>query len=432
MCGRYAFYQRPSEIRRQLEDAHMPVDDCPNDEGSRQTYNFPPGAIGIVYRADVPDYGAGPSTKHGRKKSDSTEKGVHDEVKEEPEYDTEVINLPHPHKDVRYKLQFMKWGLVPSWTKRSPDYPTILRTINARDDSLMENRGLWNVPKRRKRCIVLAQGFYEWLKKNNGKDRIPHYIKRKDNQLMCMAGLWDCVRYEDSDEKQYTYTIITTEANKQISFLHDRMPVIFDNGSDAMRKWLDPNRYEWTNELQSLLKPFEGELEIYPVNKDVGKVGNNSPSFVVPLDSAANKSNIANFFGNHAKKAKNAETTQNVIKTEKDVELESGQVQQQSRKEPEAIKAEMVKSDVPSAGDTLRGIKREFSDEVAEDNRSLFSPEKTPTLESPRSTKQLKMSPIKQSPKKMRSATSNGSAGKGGSPAKSDRGTQKITKFFGK
>jgi putative SOS response-associated peptidase YedK len=71
-----------------------------------------------------------------------------------------------------------------------------MKTINARDDSLMENKGIWNVPKRRKRCIVVAQGFYEWLKKNNGKDRIPHYIKRKDNQLMMMAGLWDCVSYE--------------------------------------------------------------------------------------------------------------------------------------------------------------------------------------------------------------------------------------------
>ncbi len=79
------------------------------------------------------------------------------------------------------------------------------------------------------------------------------------------------------------------------------MPVILDNGSDAIRTWLDPGRYTWSSELQALLKPYEGELDVYPVNKEVGKVGNNSPSFIVPLASADNKRNIANFFANSTK-----------------------------------------------------------------------------------------------------------------------------------
>jgi putative SOS response-associated peptidase YedK len=174
----------------------MPVDECPNDEECRQTYNFPPGATGIVYRADVPDYGAGPSTKHARKKSKSDDQDDETEIKDEPNDDDEKPATASPMTGVRYKLQTMKWGLVPSWTKRTPDYASVMRTINARDDTIAQTQGIWNVPKRRKRCIVIAQGFYEWLKKNNGKDKIPHYIKRKDNQLMCMAGLWDCVKYE--------------------------------------------------------------------------------------------------------------------------------------------------------------------------------------------------------------------------------------------
>lgn len=80
----------------------------------------------------------------------------------------------------------------------------------------------------------------------------------------------------DTNEKLYTYTIITTDSNKQLSWLHDRMPVILNNGSDDMFTWLDSKRSEWSKELQSLLKPFEGELECYPVSKDVGKVGNDS------------------------------------------------------------------------------------------------------------------------------------------------------------
>ena len=55
---------------------------------------------------------------------------------------------------------------------------------------------MWNTMKQKKRCIVLCQGFYEWLKKNGGKEKIPHFVKRKDGQLMCLAGLWDCAQYE--------------------------------------------------------------------------------------------------------------------------------------------------------------------------------------------------------------------------------------------
>lgn len=71
-----------------------------------------------------------------------------------------------------------------------------MKTINCRDDSLVEDRGMWTTMKKKKRCIVVAQGFYEWLKKNGSKEKIPHFTKRKDGQLMCFAGLWDCVQFE--------------------------------------------------------------------------------------------------------------------------------------------------------------------------------------------------------------------------------------------
>lgn len=88
-----------------------------------------------------------------------------------------------------------------------------------------------------------------------------------------------------------------------MKFIHDRMPVILDPGSEAIRTWLDPQRHQWSKDLQNLLRPFEGSLDIYPVSKEVGKVGNNSPSFIIPLDSKDNKSNIANFFANASKKS---------------------------------------------------------------------------------------------------------------------------------
>jgi putative SOS response-associated peptidase YedK len=286
MCGRYALGIRASFVRHQLQQQGMQVDDAPDDDEARETHNFPPGAYGLVYRADVPDQGF---PNDDESSTDATDADHPPETSQEP-------------KSYTYQIKVMKWGLIPFWTKRSPDYGSMMRTINCRDDSLFEDRGMWTNMKRKKRCLVVAQGFYEWLKKGpGGKEKIPHFVKRKDGQLMCFAGLWDCVKYEDSDEKLYTYTIITTDSNKQLSFLHDRMPVILDAGTDAVKIWLDPTRNKWSKELQSLLKPFAGELECYPVDKDVGKVGNNSPAFIVPVDSKENKKNIANFFGNAQK-----------------------------------------------------------------------------------------------------------------------------------
>lgn len=62
---------------------------------------------------------------------------------------------------------------------------------------------MWNTMKQKKRCVVICQGFYEWLKKNGGKEKIPHFVKRKDGQLMCFAGLWDCVQYEGEQPHIY-------------------------------------------------------------------------------------------------------------------------------------------------------------------------------------------------------------------------------------
>jgi putative SOS response-associated peptidase YedK len=161
----------------------MPVNDSPGDDGDqtpRQSYNFAPGYHGIVYRADTPDRGAG-----SRQRKDGEEQAGEDRIPETTE------------SEVQYKLQSMKWGLIPFWTKRNPDYGSVMKTINCRDDSLIENKGMWTTMKQKKRCVVIAQGFYEWLKK--GKDKIPHYTKRKDGKLMCFAGLWDCVQYEGLD-----------------------------------------------------------------------------------------------------------------------------------------------------------------------------------------------------------------------------------------
>ncbi|KAI0108522.1 DUF159-domain-containing protein [Daldinia grandis] len=397
MCGRYSLALRPAQIRELFQHDGMPVDNAPDDEGDaapRQSYNFAPGYHGVVYRADVPDWGAGPRRQNANASSEAV-KEQHAEGG-----DGDIASNP---KSVSYKLQSMKWGLIPFWTKRNPDYGSMMKTINCRDDSLAQSGGMWSTMKARKRCIVVAEGFYEWLKKDGSKDKIPHFVKRKDGKLMCFAGLWDVVQYENSEQKLYTYTIITTDSNKQLKFLHDRMPVILDNGSEDVRTWLDPKRSEWSKELQALLKPFEGELEVYPVSKDVGKVGNNSPNFIIPIDSKENKSNIANFFAKGAAK-KNATKQQPQVKV---------------KKEEGFVTEDLIK--IKEGSKPMTGFKREAEDELvgseppnkAATTMSSLAPNKAP-------------SPQKGAKHKI-SATSNGTK----SPNKAKQpGTQKITKFF--
>lgn len=376
----------------------MQVDEAPDDEDVRETYNFAPGSFGAVYRADIPvrDHSSPAKAVEGQ----------------DEEHDEQANKDP---KTPRYKLQSMKWGLIPFWTKRQPDYGSLMRTINCRDDSLIDDRGMWTTMKRRKRCIVVCQGFYEWLKKGpGGKEKIPHFVKRKDGDLMCFAGLWDCVSYEGelevlfetdcsrfrtnqtvcagSEDKLYTYTVITTSSNPYLKFLHDRMPVILDPNSPEMKTWLDPSRSTWSKDLQAILKPYEGELECYPVSKAVGKVGNNSPEFIVPIDSPENKSNIANFFANAKKK-------------------------ESPKKEPVSLETK-IKDEKNTDAET-HGVKRKH----AEDTRTTREDGRKQKLE------QSLKSPSPQ--KKMRSATHNTPKKKGTGVNPTD-GSQRITNFFKK
>ncbi|KAJ5172966.1 hypothetical protein N7492_005559 [Penicillium capsulatum] len=395
MCGRYALGVRLAYVRQHLQDRGMQVDEAPEDDQIRETYNFAPGNFGAVYRAEIPEHKAPDAGKEATEIQHPEETGLQDQHEE-------IRSKPSAKAPTKYKIQSMKWGLIPFWTKRSPDYGSLMRTINCRDDSLVEDRGMWTTMKRRKRCIVICQGFYEWLKKGpGGKEKVPHFVRRKDGDLMCFAGLWDSVTYDGSDEKLYTYTVITTASNPYLKFLHDRMPVILDPGTEAMHTWLDPNRTSWSKELQGILKPYSGELECYPVPKEVGKVGNNSPDFIVPVNSKENKSNIANFFANAKVKEEHVGTA----------------AAEFPKKEPTSHEAKIQDEKSEKHQAAAPGAKREHTPDPSEIQNE---------------TKKQKLQPVSATPSpkktKMRSATHN-SPKKPGAIKPTD-GSQRITNFF--
>ena len=154
-------------------------------------------------------------------------------------------------------LTMMQWGLVPSWAK---DPAIGNRMINARAETLAEKPSFKRLIGKR-RCVVLADGFYEWRKER--KRKVPMRIRLKSEDPFGFAGLWDSWRKPDGHEL-LSFTIITTDANESLRPIHDRMPVIL--AAECERMWLDPVITEAAR-LRRLLKPPPSDLmEAYEVS----------------------------------------------------------------------------------------------------------------------------------------------------------------------
>ena len=167
----------------------------------------------------------------------------------------------------------LRWGLVPSWA----DDPAIgNRMINARAETVASKPSFRAAFKSR-RCLVVADGFYEWQKR--GASKQPYYIQLRDGRPFGLAGLWE--RWRHDDQAIESCTIITTEANELMRPLHDRMPVILPREEYA--SWLDP-RPDRGDVLRKLLRPYPPEdMTAYPVSTIVNNPRNDVPQCVESL-----------------------------------------------------------------------------------------------------------------------------------------------------
>jgi putative SOS response-associated peptidase YedK len=184
-----------------------------------------------------------------------------------------VLAIPN---DDKFTADFFIWGLIPMWAK-DPDIGN--RLINARGETLAEKpsfRGSY----RHKRCLILADGFYEWKAFGGRKTKTPYYIHMQDRKPFALAGLWD--HWESPDGSSIkSCTIITTTPNELMGAIHDRMPVILHSRDYA--KWLDPSP-QTPESLQPLIKPFPADaMTAYPVSTLVNKATSDVPEMVVPV-----------------------------------------------------------------------------------------------------------------------------------------------------
>ena len=230
MCGRFTLASDAEALHQTFFDFGMPMDLSPR-------YNIAPTQEVAVIANTLPDTGEHPETG---------------------------------------QVEFFHWGLIPSWAK---DPKIGNRMINARSETLSEKPSFRNAYKRR-RCLILADGYYEWKQIPGDRSKQPVYIRLKSQKPFALAGLWEVWQADGMDEPLRSCTIITCPPNAFLEEIHHRMPVILPQ--DAYAEWLAPTQQS-TDTLQPLLVPYrDEEMEAYPVSRFVNRPTNDSLECIAP------------------------------------------------------------------------------------------------------------------------------------------------------
>lgn len=165
----------------------------------------------------------------------------------------------------------MRWGLVPSWAdKVSIGY----KMINARAETI-DQKPSFRQSFLRRRCLIPADGYYEWEKVGN--EKLPSRIALPNSEVFAFAGIWEY--WEKGDTKLFTYSIITAEASESVKHIHHRMPVILR--ANLQEVWLQGTSKD---QLKNLLAPYTGVINTYRVSKKIYSAANDEPVCIEPLN----------------------------------------------------------------------------------------------------------------------------------------------------
>ncbi len=227
--------------------------------------NTPPDELARFLRAKAPDPG----------------------VALDPSYNiapTHLVHAARENEGVR-RLDTLRWGLVPFWAK---DLRIGARMINARAETVATKNVFRNSLAKR-RCIIPADGFYEWQRIEGSKHKQPMFISQPDGEPFAFAGLWEVWRDRDNLDAEgeplelHSCTILTCAANEAIAKIHDRMPVML--GSDTWDSWLDPANTD-TEVMTELLVPAPSEMiRMHAVSTDVNNARNDGTHLIERLQT---------------------------------------------------------------------------------------------------------------------------------------------------
>jgi len=273
MCGRFASARKRQEL---LEEFGVQRDRVA--EPLQPDYNVAPTkpVYAVVTRRQkdgADEHATGPdgpeaasASEHGASEHGASEHGAAE------------------HGGVR-ELRVVRWGLVPSWAK---DISIGSRLINARAETVA-TKPAFRRAFARHRCLLPADGFYEWEKSGDPKSprKQPYYIRREDGGVLAFAGLYELWRDkdrpdDDPDSWLWTATIITTRAEDEVGRIHDRMPMVIESARWA--DWLDPTATS-AEALHGLMTPAASvHLTTYPVSTEVNSVRHNGPGLIEPME----------------------------------------------------------------------------------------------------------------------------------------------------
>lgn len=174
-------------------------------------------------------------------------------------------------------IAMMRWGLIPRWAE---DEKIAYKMINARAETI-DAKPAYAPAFEKRRCIIPADSFYEWLKTDDGK--VPYNIRRADLMPMGMAGIWENWKDPQSGQLIHSFAIITCPANKTIKGIHERMPVVLEQ--DSWAEWLASDTS--VTAARAMLRPCDNDLlEAYEINPRVGNVANDDAALIEPLQSS--------------------------------------------------------------------------------------------------------------------------------------------------
>ena len=192
---------------------------------------------------------------------------------------SQMIPLARVDREGRRVLNLARWGLIPSWVKSMPK----VQPINARAETL-ESSGMFRNAFEQRRCLIPADGFYEWKAsgaKSEKRPKKPYFIRFRDDRTFAFAGLWEKWKPEAEAETIESCTIITTTPNELMKGIHDRMPAIVRPEDYA--RWLDPKTP--ASEVRDVLEPIgDEEMTAHAVSARVNRAGNDGADLVEPVE----------------------------------------------------------------------------------------------------------------------------------------------------
>ncbi|RBY96781.1 SOS response-associated peptidase [Blastococcus sp. TF02-8] len=239
MCGRYAASRKPEDLA--LEFEAVVAEGAPKLDAD---YNVAPTKDVYVVR-------------HAK------------------ERDAEGLPTGGGHREVRA----VRWGLVPSWAK---DPSVGNRMLNARVESLTEKPAFRKAAASR-RCLVPADGWYEWAKRLDSPTKQPYFITPEDGSVLAMAGLWEV--WGRGEDRLYTCTVVTAPATGVLTEIHDRMPLVLP--PDRWAEWLDPAREDVAELIAPTPPELVAALELRPVSTAVNNVRVNGPQLTARAETVA-------------------------------------------------------------------------------------------------------------------------------------------------